>query len=101
VEDRPEDDRRFVDLQFTDLIADPLGCVRRIYAASGDTLSPEAEASMQAWIDDNRQGKHGGHDYAAEDFGLDVGDLRRRLAFYQERFSIPADRRFAVRGERR
>jgi len=95
VEDRPEDDRRFVDIQFTDLIADPLGCVRRIYAASGDTLGPAAEAAMQAWIDDNRQGKHGGHDYAAEDFGLDVADLRRRLGFYQERFSIPVDRRFA------
>lgn len=95
VEDRPEDDRRFVDIQFTDLIADPLGCVRRIYAASGDTLGPGAEAAMQAWIDDNRQGKHGGHDYAAEDFGLDVADLRRRLGFYQERFSIPVDRRFA------
>jgi hypothetical protein len=96
VEDRPEDDRRFVDIQFSDLIADPLGCVRRIYAAAGDTLSPEGEAAMQAWIDDNRQGKHGGHDYAAQDFGLDIGDLRRRLGFYQDRFAIPIDRRFAV-----
>lgn len=96
VEDRPKDDRRFVDIQFADLIADPLDCVRRIYAASGDTLGPEAEAAMRAWIDDNRQGKHGGHDYAAEDFGLDIGDLRRRLGFYQDRFSIPSDRRFAV-----
>ncbi|TCS08140.1 sulfotransferase [Caulobacter sp. BK020] len=95
VEDRPKDEGRFVDIQFTDLIADPLGCVRRIYAVAGDVLSPEAETAMQAWIDDNRQGKHGGHDYAAEDFGLDVGDLRRRLGFYQDRFSIPVDRRFA------
>jgi hypothetical protein len=70
--------------------------VRRIYAVAGDALSPEAASAMQAWIDDNRQGKHGGHDYAAEDFGLDAGDLRRRLGFYQERFSIPVDRRFAV-----
>ena len=51
---------------------------------------------MQVWIDDNRQGKHGGHDYAAQDFGLDIGDLRRRLGFYQDRFTIPIDRRFAV-----
>ncbi|QQQ19773.1 sulfotransferase [Brevundimonas vitis] len=93
--DRPDDDPRFVDIQFTDLIADPLGCVRQIYAASGDILSPEAEAAMTAWIADNRQGKHGGHDYAAEDFGLDAGDLRRRLGDYQARFGIPTDRRFA------
>lgn len=96
VEDRPEDAGQFVDIQFTDLLADPLGCVRRIYAAADDVLTPEAEAAMQAWIDDNRQGKHGGHDYAAEDFGLDVGDLRRRLAFYQQRFDIPVDKRFAT-----
>lgn len=94
VQDRPQDDSAFVDIQFTDLVADPLACVKRIYAIAGDDLTPEAEAAMQVWIDDNRQGKHGGHAYAAEDFGLDVGDLRRRLAFYQDRFGIPVDRRF-------
>jgi hypothetical protein len=94
VEDRPQDDSDFVDLQFADLLADPLACVKRIYAAAGDELTPEAQAAMQVWIDDNRQGKHGGHAYAAEDFGLDVGDLRRRLGFYQDRFGIPVDRRF-------
>lgn len=95
VEERPEDDSRFVDVQFTDLLADPLACVGRIYAVAGDVLSAEAEAAMQNWIDDNPQGKHGGHDYAAEDFGLDVGDLRCRMAFYQQRHAIPVDRRFA------
>lgn len=94
VEDRPQDDSAFVDIQFADLLADPLACVKRIYAVAGDELTPEAQAAMQVWIDDNRQGKHGGHAYAAEDFGLDVGDLRRRLGFYQDRFGIPIDRRF-------
>lgn len=95
VDDRPPGDPRFVDIQFTDLLADPLGCVRRIYAAAGDDLSPEAGASMAAWIADNAQAKHGRHDYAAEDFGLDVADLRQRLAFYQARYNIPTDRKFA------
>lgn len=94
VEDRPQDDRAFIDIQFADLLVAPLACVKRIYAAAGDELTPETEAAMQVWIDDNRQGKHGGHAYAADDFGLDVGDLRRRLGFYQDRFGIPVDRRF-------
>jgi hypothetical protein len=92
---RTEGDGRFVDIPFADLVADPIGCVRRIYAASGDVLSEDAEARMRLWIADNRQEKHGRHDYAAEDFGLDVGQLRRRLAFYQDRFAVPADRKFA------
>jgi sulfotransferase family protein len=94
VDDRPADDSRFVDIAFADLVADPIGCVRRIYAAAGDELSPEAEAAMSAWIADNRQAKHGRHEYAAEDFGLDVADLRQRFRFYQERFGIPDDPRF-------
>src|SRR5204862_3820064 len=85
VDDRPAGDPRFVDIQFADLIADPLGCVRRIYAASGDTLSATAQARMEAWIADNRQDKHGRHDHAPEDFGLDGAALPRRPAFYQAR----------------
>ena len=95
VQERTEGDPRFVDIHFADLLADPIGCVRRIYAAAGDELSPQAEGRMSAWIAQNRQEKHGRHDYAAEDFGLDVADLRQRLAFYQSRFGVPDDRRFA------
>ncbi len=86
---------RFVDIAFADLLADPIGCVRTIYAASGDVLTGDAEARMQSWIADNRQEKHGRHDYAAEDFGLDVAALRGRLKFYQDRFAVPTDRKFA------
>ena len=96
VADRPPADPRFVDIHFADLLADPIGCVRRIYAAAGDALSPAAQARMEAWIADNRQEKHGRHDYAAEDFGLSAAELRGRLAFYQQRFAVPTDARFAA-----
>ena len=88
-------DPRFVDIQFADLIADPIGMVRRIYAASKDQLSSEAEARMRAWSADNRQEKHGRHDYDAADFGFDLADLRRRVAVYQARYDVPTDPRFA------
>jgi Sulfotransferase family len=95
MEDRPAHDPRFVDIQFADLIANPIGMVRRIYAASGDALSSEAEARMRAWGADNRQEKHGRHDYDAADFGFDLADLRRRVATYQARYDVPTDPRFA------
>lgn len=86
VDDRPADDPRFVDIQFSDFIADPISVVRRIYAAAGDPLTSEAEAAMSEWIAANRQGKHGAHKPDAADFGLDRDDLARRLAFYSDRF---------------
>lgn len=95
MEDHPAHDPRFVDIQFADLIADPIGMVRRIYASSGDALSSEAEARMRAWSADNRQEKHGRHDYDAADFGFDLADLRRRVAAYQARYDVPTDPRFA------
>lgn len=99
VEDRPDDDPRFVDIQFPDLIADPINCVRSIYAAGdGPAPSNEAVVAMSAWIADNQQEKHGKHDYAPADFALDVADLRARLSFYMERFAVPVDKRFTVDG---
>jgi hypothetical protein len=91
---RGDRDSRFVDIPFADLLADPIACVRKVYAASGDVLTEDTEARMQAWIAENRQEKHGRHDYSAEDFGLDIEQLRGRLKFYQDRFAVPTDRKF-------
>lgn len=73
---------RFVDVRFADLVADPLAVVRRIYAAAGLALGADVEAPMRAWLAANPRGKHGGHSYRLEDFGLDPAERRRALAFY-------------------
>lgn len=100
VEDRLPGDERFVDVQFTDFLADPIGTVKRVYAVSGDELTAAAQHRMETWIARNRQGKHGEHEYAAEDFGFDLADLRARLRFYQDAYDVPPDRRFAAPGDR-
>jgi len=91
VEDRPADAECFVDVQFRDLIEDPIGTVRRIYAVAGRELTPEAERAMRAWLEANPGGRHGQHLYRLEDFGLDRNELRAALGFYQERFDVPDD----------
>ena len=68
-EARPRLKQPIVDLLFRDLLADPIACVRRIYAAAGDTLSEDAENRMRSWGAENRQHKHGKHEYAPEDVG--------------------------------
>jgi hypothetical protein len=90
---RKADDGRYVDVHFRDLTADPIGTVQRIYAACGKTLQPDDERAMRTWIETSQRGKHGGHAYSAEDFGIDMAERRRALRFYTERFAVPEDRR--------
>lgn len=85
---RGDNDPRYVDIHFRELMSDPITMVRRVYAATGDTPSAEAEQRMRDWIAANPRGKHGGHEYAAEDFGIDLAERKRALAFYTERFGV-------------
>lgn len=89
--DRAPGDQRFVDVAFRDMMRDPIGMVEHIYAAAGKTLSAEARQCMQAWLANNQRGKHGKHEYAAADFGIDVAERRQALRFYHERYNVPAE----------
>jgi hypothetical protein len=91
VEDRPVDDPRFVDVQFRELVADPIATVKHIYEVAGRELSAEAETRMRAYLDANPRGKHGSHTYRLEDYGLDAAERRAALAFYTERFAVPTE----------
>ncbi len=61
---------RIIDVHYSDLMRDPIAATRTLYAALGDELTPDAEAAMQAWLDDNPQGKFGKHAYKLDQFGL-------------------------------
>lgn len=76
-ERRPES---FFDVDYRDLLAEPMGVVSAIYGNFGITLSAGAESAMRDWLRDNRQGKHGIHEYQAEDFGLDPTTIREAFA---------------------
>ena len=46
-------------------------------------------AAMEAFVAQNRRGKHGRVVYdLARDFGLDPATVRRRFDFYFERFAV-------------
>jgi hypothetical protein len=85
-------DDRFVDVAYQDLLDDPIACVRRIYAAVGRELTPEAEAAMEAHLADQVQGKYGHHTYSLAEFGLERGPIDERLARYWDRFDVPRER---------
>ncbi len=76
----------FIDVDYADLCRDPIAEVRKIYAACGEALTPEAERRMRRTLASHPQHQHGVHRYALEDFGLDPGELRARFAPYRARF---------------
>ena len=61
---------RIADVHYAELTSNPIETMRNLYAAIGDDFTPEAEAGMQAWLDDNPQNKFGKHEYKLDQYGL-------------------------------
>jgi hypothetical protein len=81
----------FLDVAYTDLLADPLAQIRRIYEFLGPPLAPATEAAMQRWLAANPQNKRGVHRYRLEDFGLDRAQLERSFEPYRRRFGVASE----------
>lgn len=77
-------DQRFYDLQYSDLLDNPVPEVKKIYANFGLSFTPEMETAIQSWLNNNPQHKHGKHQYSAEEFGLEPKVIRDRFAFYTD-----------------
>jgi hypothetical protein len=80
-----------IDVQYADLVGDPLGTVERLYAASGRTFDDEARRAIQAFVDANPKGRFGTHGYRLEEYGLRADDFRARFADYVERYDVPVE----------
>ena len=74
------DPEQFLDVQYADLVGDPIGTVRWIYEHHGLDYSTEFENGMNQWLADNRQHKHGAHRYSLEEYGLDAKTVRADFA---------------------
>ena len=81
------DPAHFYDLQYTDLIADPLGSVQRIYEHFGYPLRAASIEQMQGRLENNEQHKHGKHEYQLEEFGLTTDIVYERLSDYAHEFN--------------
>jgi len=82
---------RSLDVRFHEFMADDVAMVERIYDVAGQAMTPEARASMDAFMAEHPRGRHGGVIYELADFGLDREERRRALRFYTERFEVPEE----------
>lgn len=71
------DAAQFVDVDFADLRADPLGTTRGIYEVFGLDWTPEAEAAVAAVAREAATGKAApSHRYSLDDYGLTETEVR-------------------------
>jgi len=79
---------RVIDVQYADVLRNPIGAMRKLYAALGDDFTTEAEAAMQAWLDDNPQDKFGRHEYQFAKFGLRKEEVAPLFERYLARYDV-------------
>jgi hypothetical protein len=79
---------QFIDVSYHDVMADGVAVVRRIYEASGLTMSDEHARRIRDWLAEHGQTKHGVHKHSPEEFGMDEAEINERFADYRERFGF-------------
>lgn len=77
---------RFVDVHFKDMVTEPLATTRRVMGDLGLSYGPSDEQALAAYLEVNKQERHGSHSYAAEDFGLSVPQLEKDFDFYTQAY---------------
>lgn len=79
---------RFIDIWYRDVATDPVGQVRRIFEATGRSLSDQAAVQVQQWANENRRENRPPHEYTMEKFGFSEEQLAEDFRAYRERFIL-------------
>jgi hypothetical protein len=83
----PEMAGRFIDLNYSDLVADPLAAVRRVYEQLNLELTEQAAERMRGLI--SQRSRYRKHNPTLAECGVDVIREARRFSPYCFRFGVP------------
>ena len=83
-------DPRILHLSFSEISADPVAMVRRIYEHHGLEVSAEFQSRVEAWLADpeNAVDRCGRYPYSYEAFGLDREWVQELFADYSRYFGL-------------
>ena len=81
-------EHRFVDVAYSDLVADPVSAVRTIYAGAGLELTADTGAAISRYVEAHPKGQFGRHSYALDDLGLNADALAERFSEYITRRDV-------------
>ncbi len=79
---------RFLDLYYVDLLANPVGVVRKVYTHFDMPFPEGMEQRILEFLSHNPKDRFGKHRYSLEEFGLNQDEEKRRYAAYRERFGL-------------
>lgn len=83
----PEMADRFIDLNYSDLVADPVAAVRRVYQQLDIVLTDQAAQRMRQLM--GQRTRYRKHNPKLTEFGVDVLREARRFSQYCFRFGVP------------
>jgi hypothetical protein len=81
-------DERFLDVDYQDLVADPMRAAGEIYEWLGWPMTAEGERAMNSYLAAATRDRFGRHTYDLAQFGLTAHAIRDRLADYCERYGF-------------
>ncbi|MGI9296218.1 MAG: sulfotransferase family protein [Pseudomonadales bacterium] len=84
----PQHPGQFIDVYHDEFVQNPWPGIEKIYQATGAKLGDEGRASMQRWLDEHPQGKHGKHEYRLEDYGITRAEVEDLFGAYVERYGL-------------
>lgn len=83
----PAIEARIIDLAHSDIVTDPMGAVARIHDHFGLDFSAGHQARISRFLAENPAAQRiGKHRHSPEEYGIDIAELRHRMADYHGRF---------------
>jgi hypothetical protein len=77
-----------IDIQYEDLVRDPVGTLDALYAACGEQMPDGTRGAIAAYATAHPKNLFGAHRYDLAQFGLDADELAYRFAGYIERYGV-------------
>lgn len=83
--------QRFVDLHFSDLMADPVTALESVYRQADKPFDQSYIDAIKNYLDHKPKGKHGKHSYQPEDWGLNTDILKAEAKPYLESYQVKSE----------
>jgi hypothetical protein len=83
---RTDHEDAFFDVEYRALMADPVGVAAALLTWLGMDMTPETEARMHSWLEENPQGKHGTHRYDPANLGVTDEAIHSHFGSYMARY---------------
>lgn len=80
--------QQIYDVDYKELVNDPVSTVHKIYRHFGLEWKEENEELLTQYVMANPQRKHGAHQYRSADFGLTDAQIRERFSDYIDKFQL-------------